>query len=390
MKAAALHITAEQARLFALSRGGIATPFDRPLDAVRSMVAIQAQYAASIPLAIHARCPSAPLAWADRAVARERTLVKTWCLRGTLHAVASDDLALMTGVFGEPYHLAIERIMLRECGMDAATWHRVEQDVLAALAAGPLDRVALHAAVPRLKEVPWAGWGEDVKGLAYQGSLVMIGSKGPRPVFARRDMWLPDLRFRPHTRAKALEEMLMRYLSTFGPATLTDFAHWSGLPAAVVRETVHRAEPLLAPVIVEGSATPLLARAVDTDTLAGPLPDAPAVTLLPKFDAMVLAWKDPSRVLDGGDHDAVFRPAGQIEAIVLLRGRAVATWRVTRTASSAGFAVQPIQHVGARARRQIGTAFEHLGAWMGAHTTSVSWNDSPADGQRKRRPTVSG
>jgi hypothetical protein len=372
---ATLRITAEQARLFALARGGVSIPFDHPLDAVRSMVAIQAQYAASIPLAIRARCPSAPFAWADRAVARERTLVKTWCLRGTLHAVVADDLALMTGVFGERYHLAVERVMLRECGMDAAAWHRVEDDVLAALAAGPLDRVALHTAVPKLKDVPWAGWGEDVKGLAYQGALVMVGSKGSRPVFARRDTWLPDLRFRPHTRAKALEEMLMRYLSTFGPAALSDFAHWSGLPAAVVRETARRAEPLLVPVTVEGSATPLLARAVDAGALAGSLPDAPAVTLLPKFDAMVLAWKDPSRVLDGGDRSAVFRPAGQIEAIVLLRGAAAATWRVTRTATSAGFAVRPMQHIGVRARKQVEAEFERLGSWMGARTTSVTWGD---------------
>jgi len=59
----------------------------------------------------------------------------------------------------------------------------------------------------------------------------MVGSKGPRPVFARRDTWLPDLRFRPRTRIKSLEELLVRYLRTFAPATLSDFAHWTGLPA---------------------------------------------------------------------------------------------------------------------------------------------------------------
>ncbi len=371
---ATLHVTAEQAERFALARGGITAPFDRPIDVVRSMVAVQAQYAASIPLAIHARCPSASFAWADQAVGRERSLVKTWCLRGTLHAVATDDLALVTGVFGEHYHLATERIMLRESGMDAVTWHKMEQDVLEALAGGPLDRVALHEAVPKLKDVPWAGWGEDVKGLAYQGDLIMVGSKGSRPVFARRDQWLPDLRFRPHTQAKALEEMLMRYLSTFGPATITDFAHWTGLPVAAVRETIHRAEPLLVPVAVEGHTTLLLARAADAEQLTGPLPDAPAVALLPKFDAMTLAWKDPSRILDDGDRTAVFRPAGQIEAIVLLRGRAAATWRMTRTAKAAGFAVTPLRRISARTKAQVETEFERLSAWTGARKTTVTWS----------------
>jgi hypothetical protein len=375
VKPAALHITARQAAGFALTRNGISQPFDEPLAAVRAMVAVQAQYAASIPLAIHARCPSAPRTWTDRALTRERSVVKTWCLRGTLHAVAAEDLALMVGSFGERYHLAVERVMLRMCDMDTAAWHRVEQDVLHALAGGPLDRTALHAAVPRLRDVPWAGWGEDVKGLAYQGDLLMVGSKGSRPVFARRDSWLPDLHFRPRTRIKSLEELLVRYLRTFAPATLSDFAHWTGLPAATIRDTATRAAGLLVPVAVEGRGSPLLALAEDADVLQKPLPDVPAVTLLPKFDAMLLAWKDPFRVLDGGDHGAVFRPAGQIEAVVLLRGHATATWRVKQTPSSMHVTVTPVQHVSGVVRPQVEAAFQRLGAWMGARSTTVTWQD---------------
>ncbi len=375
MKSAALHITARQAADFALARGGISQPFDEPLAAVRAMVAVQAQYAASIPFAVHARCPSAKHTWTDRALARERSLVKTWCLRGTLHALAVEDLALMVGSFGERYHLAIERVMLRMCDMDTVAWHRVEQDVLHALAAGPLDRTALHAAVPRLRDVPWAGWGEDVKGLAYQGDLLMVGSKGSRPVFARRDNWLPDLRFRPRTRIKSLEELLVRYLRTFAPASLSDFAHWTGLPAAAVRETAAGAGRLVVHVAVEGHSSPLLALAEDTDVLQKTLPDVPAVTLLPKFDAMLLAWKDPSRVLDREDHAAVFRPAGQIEAVVLLRGHAAATWRVKQTPGSMHITIMPIRHVKDTIRQQVEAAFDGLGAWSGARNTTVTWQD---------------
>lgn len=375
MKPTVLHVTARQAGAFALARGGIARPFDEPLAAVRSMIAVQAQYTASIPLAIHARCPSAPRTWTDYALTHDRSLVKTWCLRGTLHMLAAEDLALMVGSFGERYHLAIERVMLRMCNMDTVTWHRVEQDTLHALAAGPLDRTALHAAVPRLRDVPWSGWGEDVKGLAYQGDLLMVGSKGSRPVFARRDMWLPDLRFRPRTPIKSLEELLTRYLQTFAPATLGDFAHWTGLPAAVVRETAARATGFLIPVHVEGHSSPLLARAEDVEDLQKPLPEAPAITLLPKFDALLLAWKDPSRVMDGGDHGAVFRPAGQIEAVVLLRGRAAATWRMKQTSTGLQIAVAPFQPIGRTSRHHVEEAFEGLGAWLGASSTTVNWQE---------------
>jgi hypothetical protein len=375
MKPTALHITARQARDFALMRGGLSQPFLEPLEAVRAMVAVQAQYAASIPFAVHARCPSAKRTWTDRALAGERSLVKTWCLRGTLHALATEDLALMVGSFGERYHLAVERVMLRMCDMDTVAWHRVEQDVLRALEGGPLDRTALHAAVPRLRDVPWSGWGEDVKGLAYQGDLLMVGSKGSRPVFARRDNWLPDLRFRPRTRIKSLEELLVRYLRTFAPASLSDFAHWTGLPVATVHDTAARAAALLVPVDVEGRSSPLLALAEDADVLQKSLPGVPPITLLPKFDALLLAWKDPSRVLDSQGHSAVFRPAGQIEAVVLLHGLAAATWRVKQTPGSMHITIIPIRSVGVVPRRQVEAAFERLGAWSGASNTTIAWQD---------------
>ena len=203
----------------------------------------------------------------------------------------------------------------------------------------------------------------------------MVGSKGPRPVFARRDYWLPDLRFRPRTRIKSLEDLLVRYLRTFAPATLSDFAHWTGLPAATVRETAAGAAELLVHVAVEGHTSPLMVLAEDEDDLQKSLPDAPAVTLLPKFDALLLAWKNPSRVLDGGDHAAVFRPAGQIEAVVLLHGHAAATWRVKQTPGSMNVTIMPVQRVGIVARRQVEAAFEGLGAWSGDRDTTVTWQD---------------
>jgi len=116
------------------------------------------------------------------------------------------------------------------------------------------------------------------------------------------------------------------------------------------------------PVTVEGRGSPLLALAEDVDVLQKPLPDVPAVTLLPKFDALLLAWKDPSRVLDGGDHGAVFHPAGQIEAVVLLRGHAAAIWRAKQAPSSMHVTVTPVRQVGGGARRQVEAAFECLGS----------------------------
>lgn len=374
MKPAVLHITERQAGAFALARGGISQPFDEPLAAVRAMIAVQAQYAASVPFAIHARCPSAPNGWTEQALVTYRSLIKTWCLRGTLHALAADDLALLTGAFAG-YHHSVERVVQQMSGIDAATWRAIERETMQALVHGPLDRTALHAAVPELRSVPWIGWGEDVKDLAYQGELLMVGSKGARPVFARRDTWLPKLDFHPLPVAAAHQELLSRYLHAFAPAALADITHWSGLPNVALREIIRRSPSLFVTVTMNETERPLIALAEDVEALTGPLPDVPQVILLPKFDALMLAWIDPSRVLDRKDHPAVYRPAGQIEAVVLVRGRAAATWRVQQTPDRMHIIVTPIQHIGTRARKQVTTEFERLGAWSGASSTTIVWQE---------------
>lgn len=370
MNAPSLIVTPRQAAAFALQRSGISQPFREPLAAVRSAVAIQAQYEASIPIAIHARCPQAPSSWTEQALVQQRTLVKTWCLRGTLHALAADDLALVTGAF-EGYHHSVERVMQRMCGMDAPTWHAIEQETMRALARGPLDRAALHAAVPDLQKVPWAGWGEDVKGLAYRGKLLMVGSKGARPVFARRDTWLPSLDFHPVATTAAHKELVIRYLHVFAPAALTDITHWSGLPVAVLREVLRGSPSLFTPVIMRGNTKPLIALAEDAEALTGPLPDLPKVSILPKFDALLLAWTDPSRLLDSTCRSAVFRPAGQIEATVLVRGRVAAIWRMAGSTAR----ITPLRHLSSTDQRHIETAFEQLGAWQGNQNTAIAWQE---------------
>lgn len=51
--------------------------------------------------------------------------------------------------------------------------------------------------------------------------------------------------------ATALKELMLRYFCYYGPATLQDFSHWSGLPAIVFREVFELIEARFAAVTVD-------------------------------------------------------------------------------------------------------------------------------------------
>ena len=72
----------------------------RMLDVVRDHVGVQAQVIGSAELAIHARVDGLKRDDIRNALWRDRTLVKTWAMRGTLHLVASDELPELVAGLG--------------------------------------------------------------------------------------------------------------------------------------------------------------------------------------------------------------------------------------------------------------------------------------------------
>src|SRR5215213_11040938 len=94
--------------------------FKNPAEAVRWFGAVQAQdYLGSL-WALGLRLPGATEASVERAVA-ERSIVRTWPLRGTLHFVAAEDVRWMLGLLGART-VARAAPRYRQLGLDEATF----------------------------------------------------------------------------------------------------------------------------------------------------------------------------------------------------------------------------------------------------------------------------
>ena len=63
------------------------------------MCGIHAQVMGTTDLQVWARCSEASLGAVGRALWEERSLVRTWCMRGTLHLLTPAQLALYAAVF---------------------------------------------------------------------------------------------------------------------------------------------------------------------------------------------------------------------------------------------------------------------------------------------------
>lgn len=318
-------LTAPEARRILLGRQGLITPFTDPFDAVRAMVAVQTQYAASLPVAVAARTRRPKPGWDDAALVHGGPLVKSWSVRHTLHTHLREDHALILATIGEHWYGRHVAWMAKHRQFDVPA---IESRILAALADGPITRDELHLRVPELKEIPGVGWGLDVAGLAFQRRLCVVG-RGASQSFALLE---------PEETTSSLAALFLRYVGAYGPVTLADFAHWVGFTQQQVKPAVTSVRDQVEVVRIEGMPGERFLLP-DPEITTAPL----GVRLLAKFDPLILAHRDKTLLLAEKDRPRVFRIAAQVEAPILSQGQVIGTWRLERRTKETLFHVEPFQ-----------------------------------------------
>ncbi|MFI7699145.1 DNA glycosylase AlkZ-like family protein [Nonomuraea sp. NPDC049480] len=311
------------------------TGADAP-DAVtvaRRLCGVQTQVASSAQLAVAVRSAKPDPDEIVRALWTDRTLVKTWIMRGTLHLVPADELAgycatLATLRFWE------KGSWQRGHGVTAAEIAAIVEAVPQALGEHPLTREELVDAVvavtgnAHLREALTSGWGALLKPLSRLGELCYGPPREGMVTFTAPRTWVPGwpAGLPPHEEAGV--RVARAFLGAHGPATPEMFDAW--LFGGVARKAVLKGwfrdlAPELTEVETDDGLT-LLALTEHLDDLATTRPSA-EVHLLPGFDQYILAApRTLAPLIPPPLKPKVSRQAGWISPVVVHEGRVAGVW----------------------------------------------------------------
>jgi hypothetical protein len=341
-------------------------PADRMLDVVREHVGIQAQVMSLAELQLNARLDGLRPSDVRDALWSSRTLVKTWAMRGTLHLIASDDLASFVaaaptrGQWGGPAWLKYFDVTAEELATIFAT-------VETALDAEPMTRAELVDAVseatgrPELAAKLQSGWGSFLKPASHTGALVFGPDRGRNVTFVDPEEWLG----RPVRRApdaeppgRALGRLVERFLRLFPGADQPGIGRWWGARATM--------KPVLANldvVAVDVEGTKGLVLVEDVEALAATEPFV-GVRLLPGFDAYVNDLpRRVDAVLPVDRHDDVHRVAGWVSPVVIVDGRVAGTWELAN-GKRGGIEVTPFGKWRSGARKELAAESDRIAAFL--------------------------
>ena len=336
---------------------------------------LHAQVMSSAELTLHARVEGLDREAVARALWEERSLVKLWAMRGTLHLLPAAELDTWLGALATYDHY-LKPAWLRAFEISEEQLERLVDVIGEALDGRPLTREELGAAVARIAGEPeladkvQGSWGPYLKPASFRGRLCFGPNDGQKVTFTRPDSWL-GRELAPPQPADALREVTRRHLGAFGPAGRADLARWWSVQPARAGRMLDALGEELAEVDVEGTPGWMLRE--HAEEAAAEEPPERLVRLLPGFDMWVIgAARDAAALLDPAEKKRVYRNQGWISPVLLVNGRMDGVWKHERKARRLTVTIEPFGKLPKWARTGAEAEAERLAAFLGGDL-AVKW-----------------
>jgi hypothetical protein len=328
-------------------------PLATPGEIVAWMGAVQSQDYPGAKWSLGMRMQQATEAMIDHAF-NDGAILRTHIMRPTWHFVTPTDIRWLLALTSPRVH-ATNGYMYRQCELDDALFPRSNAIIAAALQGGHyLTRAELRAALAQSGIV---ASGVRLGCIIMRAELDAVVCSGPRRgkqfTYALLDERAPQARVLP--RDEALAELTLRYFTGHGPATIRDFAWWSGLTMADAKAGLAMVASRLTHEVIDSQPYWFAASLPATE---------PSWTtfLLPTYDEFLVGFAAFGESLRGGqdaDANAVFT------ATMVIGGQVVGHWRRTFKKNGVVIELAPFAPLTAVESEAISVAAQRYGEFVG-------------------------
>ena len=343
-----------------------------PVEVARTLVGVQAQVTSSAALAIALRSKAsrgtAPATDATTTALKDRRLVRSWAMRGTLHLFAAEDVPTIAAALGGKDNWR-RPAWLRWFGVSERQMDALIDAIGDVLDDGrPRTRAELAEEIgsrlgAKQGKLLLGSWGSALKVASDRHYLVQSAEDAAGTRFVRASRWLEA--WRDETEEEALTKLVRRYLAAYGPATFKEVLRWWGVTVVKTMKPIFAAlGETLTEVEVDGARA--YARTADLDEIESTRPKKGAVQLIGGFDPLIVGAGLREQLLPPAHLKRVSRTAGWISPVVLVDGRAAGVWDSKRTARVIEITVEPFGDLPARVRGGIAEAAARVAKVQGA------------------------
>jgi hypothetical protein len=341
------------------------TKFSKAEEIVSWLVAVQAQEYAMSKWAIGLRLNGVAEADVERAI-NEGRILRTHVLRPTWHYVSPADIRWLLALTAPRVH-AFNAYQYRKNGLDSAVFNKCNDIIVKNLEGGKsLTRAVLNT------EFQQAGIVTDTVGLScimMQAELDGIICSGPRQgkqfTYALIDERVPATQ--PLSQEEALSQLVLRYFTSRGPATIQDFVWWSGLTIKDAKVGIANLPPYFVNIRIDGQEH-IFAPGNPKE------PEHPTHSfLMPDYDEYGIAYKNRDFLLLPKDKVVanVEKHSFPFNRMVIVNGKTVGTWQRTIKGKELSVEVAPFYGHNEQEKVIVEKSINRFKAFFGGDIDSV-------------------
>ena len=292
---------------------------EKPEEVVAWQGAVQAQDYAGAKWAVGLRLAGGGESAVEQAF-NQGKILRTHVMRPTWHFVAPEDIRWLLALTSPRVH-AVNAYMYRQLELDEGVLRRGSAALAEALEGGQQltraglgDVLATAGIVAAGQRLAYIVMYAELEGIICSGprqgkqfTYVLLAERAPKARLLERD--------------EALAELTRRYFTSHGPATVPDFAWWSGLTMADARAGLEMVKSGLVEKRA-GDQSYWLAPVI-------PFTEVPSPTahLLPNYDEYLISTRDSSPFLKQEHLPLLTESSRLFPHCVVIVGRLVGNWR---------------------------------------------------------------
>jgi hypothetical protein len=333
------------------------------LDAIEHLVGMQAQAPSPPYIGLWTRLKDFRPDELGRLIL-ERRAVRIALMRNTVHLVSARDCLAL-----RPLVQPVLDRTLYSTRANRAHLEGVDIETLVAAGRALLEerpRTAKELGVLLQEQWPERDPASLARAIRHLVPLVQVpprgvwGKSGPA-AHTTAESWLR----RPLDLTPTIEDVVLRYLGAFGPATVKDVQTWSGLTR--LGEVMERLRARLR-TFREESGKELF----DLPDAPMPDPDSPAPPrFLPEFDNLILSHADRTRFIAEEYRKALASRNGMVPAAFLVDGFVQGTWKIERSRGRASLVIKLFEPLPKEDRDALAEEGERLLRIIGAESSEI-------------------
>lgn len=305
-----------------LINNGVLDKFNDVEKCISSLLGIQSQYYNYALISLYNRVEKFDLNY----LPQNTNIIKSWGQRTTLHLYHKDDYNMISSLYADKQNWVKKYAKCLDINLKE--YLRIINDYM------KLNDIAtkidIENILPEKYRKDIMQWSGILIEATYQKIIYGIVNDKDEKIYKKNDILETTYN---------IYDLLEKYFKYYGPATISDFLHWSGLKKIDVVEELNTF--ISTHYYVEFNNEKYYYTEKLNDISKCKINDYIA---LGKFDPLLISYKNKKWILGEYDSKIIWKEAGQIEGVIISNKGIVATWHYTLKSSKVIFYVKLLEN----------------------------------------------